>query len=135
MICNVEEAIEEIKKGKMLIVVDDEDRENEGDFLMAASDATPEMVNFMAKYGRGLICTPLSQDRADILDLPMMVTNNTSSHTTAFTVSVDHINCHTGISSLDRSITIRALVNENSKASDFERQGHIFLLLQSQMVY
>ena len=129
MICNVEEAIEEIKKGKMLIVIDDEDRENEGDFLMAASDASPEMVNFMAKHGRGLICTPLSPERAERLDLPMMVNNNTSSHTTALTVSIDHVDCHTGISSLDRSITIKAMVEDSTKPEDFERPGHIFPLI------
>lgn len=129
MICKVEEAVEELKQGKMIIVIDDEDRENEGDFLMAASDATPEMVTFMAKVGKGLICTPVSPARAKQLDLPLMVENNTSSHTTAFTVSIDHKNCHTGISSLDRSMTIKAMIDETTKSEDFHKPGHIFPLI------
>lgn len=129
MICKVEEAVEELKQGKMIIVIDDEDRENEGDFLMAASDATPEMVTFMARIGKGLICTPVSPARAKKLDLPMMVSDNTSSHTTAFTVSIDHKNCHTGISSVDRSMTIKAMIDESTKPSDFHRPGHIFPLI------
>lgn len=129
MICNVEEAIEEIKQGKMLIVVDDEDRENEGDFLMAAEDASPEMVTFMAKWGRGLICTPVSERIAKKLDLPLMVQNNTSTHTTAFTVSIDHVGCHTGISSVDRSLTIKAMCGEETAPEVFHRPGHIFPLI------
>ena len=127
---NIPEAIEDLKKGKVIIVVDDEDRENEGDFIVAAEHATPEVVNFMARHGRGLICVPLTEERCAELRLEMMVTNNTSSHETPFTVSVDLLGygCTTGISASDRSKTIRALVNQEIKPDEFGRPGHIFPL-------
>ena len=126
----VEEAIEDIKAGKVIIVVDDEDRENEGDFVCAAECVTPEIINFMATHGRGLICTPIDEKRADELDLPMMVTSNTALHETAFTVSIDLIGqgCTTGISSYDRSTGIKAMIDPNMKGSNFARPGHIFPL-------
>lgn len=126
----IEEAIEEIKAGKVIIVVDDEDRENEGDFLTAARNATPEVVNFMAKYGRGLICVPLTDERCDELKLDLMVGKNTTSHETNFTVSVDLIGngCTTGISATDRSKTIQALINPKTIPDDLGRPGHIFPL-------
>ncbi len=126
----IEEAIEDIKKGKVIIVVDDENRENEGDFIAAAETVTPEMINFMAKHGRGLICAPLTEDRCDALELNMMVQNNTVLHHTQFTVSVDLIGhgCTTGISVHDRSKTIAALVKEDTKPHDLGRPGHIFPL-------
>jgi len=126
----IEEAIEEIKAGKVIIVVDDEDRENEGDFLTAARNATPEIVNFMAKYGRGLICVPLTEQRCNELQLDLMVEKNTTSHETNFTVSVD-LNghgCTTGISATDRSKTIQALINPVTKPEELGRPGHIFPL-------
>lgn len=126
----IEEAIEDIKKGKVIIVVDDENRENEGDFIAAAEMATPEMINFMATYGRGLICAPLTEERCEDLGLNMMVKNNTVLHNTQFTVSVDLIGngCTTGISVHDRAKTINALVAENTKVHDLGRPGHIFPL-------
>lgn len=126
----IEEAIEDIKKGKVIIVVDDENRENEGDFIAAAEMVTPEMINFMAKHGRGLICAPLTEDRCEELDLTMMVQNNTVLHHTPFTVSVDLIGhgCTTGISVHDRSKTIKALVDGSTKPHDLGRPGHIFPL-------
>lgn len=126
----IEEAIESIRIGEVIIVVDDEDRENEGDFICAAERITPEIVNFMAMHGRGLICTPIDENRADELKLNMMVTDNTALHETAFTVSIDLIGngCTTGISAHDRSEGIKALVNPKTKASDFARPGHIFPL-------
>lgn len=126
----IEEAIEEIKAGKVIIVVDDEDRENEGDFLTAARNATPEVVNFMAKYGRGLICVPLTNERCDELKLDPMVGKNTTSHETNFTVSVDLIGhgCTTGISASDRSRTIQALINPATIPDELGRPGHIFPL-------
>ncbi|GAA0873647.1 bifunctional 3,4-dihydroxy-2-butanone-4-phosphate synthase/GTP cyclohydrolase II [Wandonia haliotis] len=126
----VEEALEDIRAGKVIIVVDDEDRENEGDFIAAAEMATPEMINFMATHGRGLICTPLTEDRCDELDLNLMVTNNTVLHHTQFTVSVDLIGhgCTTGISAHDRAKTILSLVNPETKPFDLGRPGHIFPL-------
>ncbi len=126
----IEEAIAEIKAGKVIIVVDDEDRENEGDFICAAECVTPEIINFMATHGRGLICTPIDERRADELDLKMMVSDNTALHETAFTVSIDLIGqgCTTGISSYDRATGIRALVNPATKSTDFARPGHIFPL-------
>ena len=129
MICNVKEALEDLKKGKMIIVIDDEDRENEGDFLLAAEDASPENINCMAMYGRGLICTPMTKKIADRFELDLMVANNTSSHTTAFTVSIDHEKCDTGISANDRSLTITELCNPKAVASDFQRPGHVFPLI------
>ncbi len=126
----IEEAIEEIRNGKVVIVVDDEDRENEGDFLTAARNMTPELVNFMAKEGRGLICVPLTEERCDELQLEMMVGKNTATHETAFTVSVDLLGqgCTTGISAQDRSKTIMALINPETKLEDLGRPGHIFPL-------
>ncbi len=126
----IEEAVEDIRNGKLIIVVDDEDRENEGDFLTAARNVTPEMIAFMAKVGGGLICTPLTEDRCEDLGLELMVANNTESLKTAFTVSVDLIrnDISTGISAYDRSETIKALINPNTKPKDLARPGHIFPL-------
>lgn len=126
----IEEAIEEIRNGRMIIVVDDADRENEGDFLIAARYATPEVINFMATHGRGLICAPLTEERCAELELDMMVSRNNSHHETAFTVSVDYLKegCTTGISASDRSKTILALINPDSRPEDFGRPGHIFPL-------
>ncbi len=126
----IEEAIEEIRKGKLLIVVDDEDRENEGDFICAAELITPELVNFMAKHGRGLICVALPEERCEELELDMMVGINTSLHETQFTVSVDLLNKETttGVSAKDRALTIKALVDPSTKPSDLGRPGHIFPL-------
>jgi 3,4-dihydroxy 2-butanone 4-phosphate synthase/GTP cyclohydrolase II len=130
----IEEAIEDIRQGKVIIVVDDEDRENEGDFLAAAEMVTPEMINFMATHGRGLICAPLTEKRCHELDLHSMVKNNTDHMETAFTVSVD-LKGHgvtTGISAADRAKTILALVNEDTKPHDLARPGHIFPLTAKQ---
>ncbi len=126
----VEEAIADIKAGKIIIVVDDADRENEGDFLVASHHASPEVVNFMATHGKGLICISLTEERCKALDLPMMVDNNTASHETAFTVSVDLLGhgCTTGISASDRSKTIKALIDPATKPEDLGRPGHIFPL-------
>ncbi len=126
----IPEAIEDIKQGKLVIVVDDEDRENEGDFLTAAANATPEVINFMSKYGRGLICASVVESRCDELGLEMMVNDNTALHETPFTVSIDlkgH-GCTTGISAHDRSKTVLALIDPATKPSDFGRPGHIFPL-------
>lgn len=130
----IDEAIQDIKDGKVIIVVDDEDRENEGDFVVAAEKITPEIVNFMATHGRGLICTPLPEDRCEELDLELMVGNNTALHATPFTVSVDLIGhgCTTGISASDRAKTIKALVNPETKPEDLGRPGHIFPLKAKQ---
>lgn len=127
----IEEAIEDIRQGKIIIVVDDENRENEGDFLAAAETVTPEMINFMATHGRGLICTPLTEQRCKELDLNMMVRNNTDLMETAFTVSVDlrGNGVTTGISASDRSKTVKALVDKNTKPFDLARPGHIFPLV------
>ena len=126
----IPEAIDAIKKGKVVIVVDDENRENEGDFIAAAEMVSPEMINFMATHGRGLICAPLTEERCEHLGLNMMVKNNTVLHNTQFTVSVDLIGngCTTGISVHDRAKTIKALVDENTKIHDLGRPGHIFPL-------
>jgi 3,4-dihydroxy 2-butanone 4-phosphate synthase/GTP cyclohydrolase II len=126
----IEEAIEDIRNGKVIIVVDDENRENEGDFIAAAEMVTPEMINFMAQHGRGLICTPLTEERCGELDLSMMVQNNTVLHHTQFTVSVDLIGngCTTGISVQDRAKTIKALVDPETKPHNLGRPGHIFPL-------
>ena len=126
----IEDAINDIRLGKVIIVVDDENRENEGDFIAAAEKVTPEMINFMAQHGRGLICAPLTEDRCEELDLSMMVQNNTVLHHTQFTVSVDLIGhgCTTGISVHDRAKTIKALVDDDTKAFDLGRPGHIFPL-------
>jgi 3,4-dihydroxy 2-butanone 4-phosphate synthase/GTP cyclohydrolase II len=126
----IEEAIEAIRKGEVIIVVDDEDRENEGDFICAAEKITPEIINFMATHGRGLICTPLPETRCDELGLHPMVESNTSMHETAFTVSIDLLGegCSTGISAKDRALTTLALTKSTTKATDFARPGHIFPL-------
>jgi len=126
----IEEAIDDIRDGKVIIVVDDEDRENEGDFICAAEKISPTIINFMATHGRGLICTPIDERRADELELNMMVSSNTALHETAFTVSIDLIGrgCTTGISAYDRSTAIKAMTDPNIKASDFARPGHIFPL-------
>jgi len=127
---SIEEAIEAIRRGELIMVVDDEDRENEGDFICAAELVTPEIVNFMAREGRGLICVPLTEERCAELELEMMVGNNTALHETAFTVSVDLLGngCTTGISASDRAKTILALVNPETKPADLGRPGHIFPL-------
>ncbi|HKM44683.1 MAG TPA: bifunctional 3,4-dihydroxy-2-butanone-4-phosphate synthase/GTP cyclohydrolase II [Dysgonamonadaceae bacterium] len=127
---SIEDAIEEIRKGNFVIVVDDEDRENEGDLIIAAECITPEKINFMETHARGLICAPITNERCDELDLPMMVTNNTSVHATPFTVSIDLLThgCTTGISAYDRAQTILALAREETKPEDFGRPGHIFPL-------
>ena len=127
---SIEEAIEEIRQGNLIIVVDDEDRENEGDFVACAELMTPEKANFMARYGRGLMCAPLSNERADELELPYMVGSNTSVHTTPFTVSIDLLThgCTTGISAYDRAMTLKCMADPNTPASDFGRPGHIFPL-------
>ena len=127
----IEEAIEDIRNGKVIIVVDDEDRENEGDFLAAADKVTPEMINFMATHGKGLICTPLTEKRCKELELNVMVTNNTDSMQTAFTVSIDlkGNGVTTGISAHDRAKTVEALVDSNTKPNDLGRPGHIFPLI------
>jgi 3,4-dihydroxy 2-butanone 4-phosphate synthase/GTP cyclohydrolase II len=126
----IEEAITDLKAGKVIIVVDDEDRENEGDFIAAAKCVTPEVINFMATHGRGLICAAITEQRCEELGLEMMVNHNTSSHTTAFTVSIDLLGygCTTGISASDRSKTIQALINPTIKPSEFGKPGHIFPL-------
>jgi len=126
----IEEAIEDIKKGKIIIVVDDEDRENEGDFITAAANATPKVINFMATHGRGLICAPLTEERCNELELNLMVGKNTAAYETNFTVSIDLIGhgCTTGISATDRSKTIKALIDPNTKPAELGRPGHIFPL-------
>lgn len=127
---SIEDAIEEIKKGNFVIVVDDEDRENEGDLVIAAECITPDKINFMETHARGLICAPVTSERCDELDLPMMVANNTSVHATPFTVSIDLLThgCTTGISAYDRAQTILALSRQETKADHFGRPGHIFPL-------
>lgn len=125
----VEEALQDLREGKIIIVTDDEDRENEGDFICAAEFATTENVNFMATHAKGLICMPMSKEICDKLQLTQMVSNNTDNHSTAFTVSIDHVDTVTGISALERSITAMKCVDENSKPEDFRRPGHMFPLL------
>jgi 3,4-dihydroxy 2-butanone 4-phosphate synthase/GTP cyclohydrolase II len=127
---SIEEAIADIQAGKLVIVVDDEHRENEGDFVTAARNVTPEIINFMATHGRGLICAPLIEDRCDELGLPLMVSENTALHSTPFTVSIDLIGhgCSTGISAADRARTVQALIDPAMSAEDFGRPGHIFPL-------
>lgn len=126
----IDEAIAAIRNGEIIIVVDDEDRENEGDFIAAAQLTSPETINFMARYGRGLICAPLPESRCELLDLPLMVGKNTSLHATPFTISVDLLGkgCTTGISATDRAKTIQALVDPETRATDLGRPGHIFPL-------
>ena len=124
----IEEALEDLRRGKIILVTDDEDRENEGDFICAAQFATTENINFMATHGKGLICMPMSEEYVEKLKLPQMVENNTDNHETAFTVSVDHITTTTGISAVERSITALACVKEDAKPEDFRRPGHMFPL-------
>lgn len=125
----IEEAIYELMQGRVVIVCDDEDRENEGDFISIAEKTTPEVINFMIKHGRGLVCTPITQEHAKRLELFPMVEHNTDPHGTAFTVSVDHKSTTTGISAHERSRTILELLDPNAKAADFKRPGHIFPLI------
>ncbi|MFD1408290.1 bifunctional 3,4-dihydroxy-2-butanone-4-phosphate synthase/GTP cyclohydrolase II [Kroppenstedtia eburnea] len=125
----IEEAIYELMQGEVIIVVDDEDRENEGDFVALAEKATPEVINFMITHGRGLVCAPITEERARELDLPLMVRQNTDTHGTAFTVSVDHVSSTTGISAHERSATVKALIHPETRGSDFRRPGHIFPLI------
>jgi 3,4-dihydroxy 2-butanone 4-phosphate synthase/GTP cyclohydrolase II len=122
----IAEALEDIRKGKMIVVVDDEDRENEGDLVIAAEKVTPSVINFMAKHGGGLICLPIVRDRLEELNIERMVVKNTDPNRTAFTVSVDAIECATGISAQERSLTIKRLIDNQTKARDFTRPGHIF---------
>lgn len=130
MLDKIEDALEDIKNGKLVIVVDDEDRENEGDFVTSAKNVTPEIINFMSKHGRGLICAPISEKRCKELELDLMVNKNTALHATPFTVSIDLLGhgCTTGISAHDRSKTVQALVNPETKPEDLGRPGHIFPL-------
>jgi len=124
----IQELLEDIRQGKIVVMVDDEDRENEGDLIMAAEKATPEAVNFMATHGRGLVCLPITGDRLDQLDLPAMVTHNTDPHGTAFTISVDHKDTTTGISAHERAATVRAVLDPETRPEDLRRPGHIFPL-------
>ncbi len=126
---SIDEAILDIKEGKMIIVIDDEDRENEGDLLMAAEKVTSNSINFMAKFGRGLICMPIEDGIAKKLEFNPMVLNNTDNHETAFTVSIDHVDTQTGISAFERAYTIKKVLDEKSKNDDFRRPGHVFPLI------
>src|SRR5688500_10193410 len=130
MLDTIASAIEDIKNGKLVIVVDDEDRENEGDFITSAKNITPDIINFMSKYGRGLICAPITEERCEALGLELMVNKNTGLHGTPFTVSVDLLGhgCTTGISAHDRAKTIQALIDPETKPEDLGRPGHIFPL-------
>ncbi|TVX83841.1 3,4-dihydroxy-2-butanone-4-phosphate synthase [Peribacillus simplex] len=132
MFHTVEDALKDLKRGKVIIVCDDENRENEGDFIALAEHSTPEVINFMAIHGRGLICTPISEQLAEKLNLHPMVSDNTDVHRTAFTVSIDHKTIKTGISAFDRSDTIQALLQEDVKVSDFRRPGHVFPLISKE---
>lgn len=129
MFHSIEDIINDLKAGKPVIVVDDEDRENEGDLVMLAEKATPEMINFMITHGKGLVCTPMTESLAKQLDLPRMTYESTDPLGTAFTVSIDHLNTTTGISAYERSYTIQALLNENVKSNDFKKPGHVFPLI------
>ena len=129
MFNTIDEALADLKLGKIVIVVDDENRENEGDFIVLAEKATPQAINFMATHGRGLICTAITEDRAQKLNLHPMVDVNTDPHGTAFTVSVDHKTNATGISAFERSITVTSLIAEDSVPEDFKRPGHTFPLI------
>ena len=125
----IEQALEDLRQGKLILVTDDPDRENEGDLICAAEFATTENVNFMATHAKGLICMPMSAEYIDKLRLPQMVTRNTDNHETAFTVSIDHVSTTTGISAAERGITARACVSDDAKPEDFRRPGHMFPLL------
>ncbi|MCM3633113.1 bifunctional 3,4-dihydroxy-2-butanone-4-phosphate synthase/GTP cyclohydrolase II [Paenibacillus camelliae] len=129
MFHQIEEAIEDLKQGKVVIVVDDEDRENEGDLVALAQYATTETINFMIKEGRGLVCAPITEERALELDLPLMVNHNTDYHGTAFTVSVDHVSTTTGISAHERAETVKALIADDAQPQHFRRPGHVFPLI------
>ena len=129
MYTTVENAVAELKKGKAIIVVDDENRENEGDFVALAEFATPEMINFMATEGRGLICVPIEEEKAAQLDLQAMTVHNSDPHGTAFTISIDHSSNHTGISAFERSDTILNMLGNNATPADFKRPGHTFPLV------
>lgn len=129
MFHTIEEAIEDLKAGKLVIVVDDEDRENEGDFVGLADKVTPEMINFMITHGKGLVCTAVTGEKAESLGLSLMVDKNTDPYGTAFTVSIDHESTSTGISAYERAITIKALTEENATSCEFKRPGHIFPLV------
>lgn len=129
MLNTIEEAITDLKQGKIIILIDDENRENEGDFLCLAEFATPENINFMAKYGRGLICMPIHEEIAQELQLHPMVSHNTDFHQTAFTVSIDHETTSTGISAFDRSKTMLQVINPEARALQFKRPGHVFPLI------
>jgi 3,4-dihydroxy 2-butanone 4-phosphate synthase/GTP cyclohydrolase II len=129
MFCSVDEALEEIKSGRVLIVIDDEDRENEGDFVCAAEFVTPDIINFMINYGRGLVCVPLEKDKLQQLDLPLMVDSNSALHGTQFTITVDAVDgTTTGISAADRAVTIKKMIEKDSTRNDFAVPGHIFPL-------
>ena len=125
----IEEALRDLREGKIILVTDDPDRENEGDLICAAEFATQENINFMAAYAKGLICTPMSASIAEKLNFPPMVAENTDNHNTAFTVSVDHVDTTTGISAAERAYTIRKCVDEETKPEDFRRPGHVFPLI------
>ena len=125
----IEEALEDLRQGRLILVTDDPDRENEGDFICAAQFATTENVNFMATHGKGLICMPMSEEYVKKLQVPQMVSCNTDNHETAFTVSIDHISTTTGISAAERSITAMKCVEEGIRPEDFRRPGHMFPLL------
>ncbi|MEK3887554.1 bifunctional 3,4-dihydroxy-2-butanone-4-phosphate synthase/GTP cyclohydrolase II [Bacillus sp. FSL K6-3431] len=129
MFDTIEKALEDLKAGKVIIVTDDEDRENEGDFVALADKATPDIINFMVTEGRGLVCVPITKKIATRLNLPLMTDLNTDSHGTAFTLSVDHVTTHTGISALERSATVMKLSSKEAKPEDFKRPGHIFPLI------
>lgn len=129
MFHRIEEALEDLKQGKVVIVCDDENRENEGDFIALAEYITPETINFMITHGRGLVCVPITEGYAERLQLEPMVSHNTDSHHTAFTVSIDHVSTTTGISAHERATTIQQLLNPASKGADFNRHGHIFPLI------
>ncbi len=129
MFYTVEKALEELKKGKAIIVIDDENRENEGDFIALAEYATPEIINLMATEGRGLICVPITEEIAKKLEVGLMTDVNTDEYGTAFTISVDHKDTTTGISAFERSHTIRSLIKEDARPSDFKRPGHVFPLI------
>ena len=125
----IEEALEALAEGRLVIVVDDEDRENEGDFIAAAEKVTPEMIAFMITHGRGQVCMPIMPDLADRLDLHPMVETNTAPHRTPYTVTVDHVSCKTGISAAERARTVRAIIDPATKPADLVRPGHMFPLV------
>ncbi len=129
MFDSIQEAIDDLKQGKVVIVVDDENRENEGDFVALAEHTTPEVVNFMVSEGRGLLCAPITQEKAEQLQLNLMADVNTDSHGTAFTVSIDHVDTTTGISADERSRTITRLAEDDVVPTEFKRPGHIFPLI------